>query len=177
MSTGSDDVDEIRRQMAKVRRELHADVQHVVTTANAATDWRSYITAYPWLTLGGAAVAGYMIVPRRQENPSARIGVAAENDLAKIREMVAETRQAITEAAHSDVVKKIPKKGLIAAALGLAAPIALRAAQGYAMKFLESWILQQQMSHPEIGPLFVQPVPGGRSGPENLRDPRKGGFS
>lgn len=172
MSTGSNEVDDIRREMARVRRELHSDVQGVVSTAEAAVDWRHYITAYPWLTLGVATFAGYLAVPHLQKTVASTLGTATEVDLARIREAVSQTQKDVAESMRSGVKSK-PSRGLIGVALGIATPIALRAAQGYAMKFLENWILQQQMSHPVTGPLHV---PSGTTpGREPSRSPRKGG--
>jgi hypothetical protein len=42
-------------------------------------------------------------------------------------------------------VKREKKSGLIGAAFGMLAPIAVRAAQGYALKYIENWIAQQQL--------------------------------
>ncbi len=174
VSTGSNDVNDIRREMARVRRELHSDVQSVVSTAEAAVDWRHYITAYPWLTLGVATVVGYMVVPRLQKTVTTTLGTATEADLAKIREAVSQTQKDVADSMKSGVRSK-PSKGLIGAALGIVTPIALRTAQGYAMKYLESWILQQQMSHPVTGSLHVPSGVTPERGPS--RTPRTGGVS
>ena len=174
VSTGLNQVDDIRREMARVRRELHSDVQGVVSTAEAVTDWRHYISVYPWLTLGVATVVGYLVVPRLQKNVATALGTATEADLARIREAVSQTQKDVAESMRSSVSVK-PGKGLIGAALGIATPIALRAAQGYAMKYLENWILQQQMSHPVTGPLHVPS--GAKPERDPLRTPRTGGVS
>ena len=59
------------------------------------------------------------------------------------------------------------KKGLIGAALGMAVPFALRAAQGSALKYLEQWMLQQQVNAMHAGPApassGAQARPGSRS--------------
>ena len=54
MASVSNEVDEIRRQMAQIRRELHEDVQGVVAGAEAVADWRRYIRLYPWAAVGAA---------------------------------------------------------------------------------------------------------------------------
>ncbi len=177
MSTGSSDVDEIRREMAKVRRELHEDVQGVVSTAEAATDWRHYLTVYPWASLGAAAVLGYLIVPRRRSHEVSALGVATQADVSKIREAVDEAKQFVAQATQAAVGPntKKRKKGLIAAGLGLVAPLAIRAAQGYAMKFLENWIVQQQMAHLATSPMFVQPGSPAAPGTARPQRPQQGG--
>jgi hypothetical protein len=123
-------VDEIRRRMAQIRRDLHADVKDVVSSAEAVTDWRRYIRMYPWAALGMAVAVGYLIVPKRRV-PS---DVATEGDVARVREIVKEAK----------VEKKTARKGMIGAAFGFLVPIALRAAQGYAVQYLENFIQQQQ---------------------------------
>jgi len=174
VTTGSNEVDAIRREMARVRRELHADVQGVVSTAEAATDWRHYITAYPWISLGLATAVGYLIVPRRKESATSQLKQASEEELGKIRELIAQTQQNVAKVTQTGGESK-RGKGLISAALGLAAPLVIRAAQGYVMKFLENWILQQQMSHTMTGPLDVPDVT--EPGPDTVRAPRRGGVS
>src|SRR5207344_3358398 len=37
----------------------------LVVSANKMTDWTSYVTAYPWLCVGAALAAGYLVVPQR----------------------------------------------------------------------------------------------------------------
>jgi hypothetical protein len=154
VATATNDVDEIRRKMAQIRRELHEDVRDVVASAEAVTDWRRYIRMYPWAALGLAAVAGFLIVPKRHRTIPPDIATHA--DVAQVREVVEEVK-----------AKKKSRKGLIGAALGFAVPIALRAAQGYAVQYLESWILQQQMAAGP--PPSDQPdVPGGASRPRGM---------
>ena len=55
----------IRQRMEEVRCDLDEDVQEIVEGARDMGDWRSYVRSYPWVCLGAAAVAGYLIVPRR----------------------------------------------------------------------------------------------------------------
>ena len=156
MSTVPNEVDQIRRQMAEIRRVLHADVQGVVATAEAATDWHRYLSAYPWVTLGVSFAVGYLIVPRRHKS------VATRADLTQVREAIENTREKVVEVAKK--TRDDPgtrKKGLIAAALGIVTPLVLRAAQGYALKYLEQWIQEQQVQHTQTGP---PPIPSGPSG-------------
>jgi hypothetical protein len=57
-------VEEIRREMQRIRGELPGDMQRVVVSARTLTDWRLYVASYPWLCLGAAAFLGYWVVPR-----------------------------------------------------------------------------------------------------------------
>jgi hypothetical protein len=63
--TPTNDADEIQRQMREVRAELRDDVQDLVYSAHQLADWTSYVKAYPWLCVGAAVAAGFLIVPQR----------------------------------------------------------------------------------------------------------------
>ena len=154
MSTGLNDVDEVRRQMALIRRDLHENVREVVATAGAATDWRRLVAMHPWPALGAALALGYLVVPRRRV--SAAIVPAAAVEAAV--EAVQTSRPSVA-------------KGILGAALGFAGPLAMRAAQGYAIQFLEQWIAQQQ--HAAAG-METGPAPASAP-PRPPRDPWPGG--
>jgi hypothetical protein len=154
VAAATTEVDEIRRRMAQIRRELHEDVRGVVSSAEAVTDWRRYIRMYPWAALGVAAAAGYLIVPRRHR--TIPTDIATQADVAQVREVVKDAK-----------AEKKSRKGLIGAAFGFAVPIALRAAQGYAVQYLEHYLQQQQAAagppptgHPE--------APGGVGRPRGM---------
>jgi hypothetical protein len=59
--------DEVIARMRQVRCELGEDMQGIVDNARVMTDWRQYIRSYPWVCVGVAALAGFLIVPRRPE--------------------------------------------------------------------------------------------------------------
>ena len=61
MVTGSNDVDEIYHRMAVIRREPHTNVRESVAGAEAVVDWGRYTWIYPWIALGAAAAAGYLV--------------------------------------------------------------------------------------------------------------------
>lgn len=63
----------IRQRMEEVRCDLDEDVQEIVESARDMGDWRSYVRSYPWACLGAAAVAGYLLVPRRPWETLARL--------------------------------------------------------------------------------------------------------
>jgi hypothetical protein len=170
VSTAPPEVDEIRRKMAQIRRDLHADVQNVVQGAEAATDWRRFVRGYPWASLGAAFVVGYMVVPRRHRGHVTTIQVAP-----------AETPRAVAIEGSSAAEPEKPKgKGLLGTVFGLVAPVALRAVQGYALQYAEQWMAQrlaQQMeSHPDLAAAFSgqQPPPPGPSGSHSPRGPQVG---
>ena len=66
------EIDDIRRQMAQIRHDLHQDVSNVVggvsevvTEVSEVMDWRSIVRNYPFVITGAALAVGYLIVPRR----------------------------------------------------------------------------------------------------------------
>jgi hypothetical protein len=123
---------EIQRRMAQVRHELHEDVREAVKGAQELTDWRSQVRNHPWLALGAAVAVGYLIVPRRREPAPAIVTVAPAA-------AAVPSSAAVPQAAAPE--KK--RWGLIGSAFGLLAPIAVRAAQNYAIQYLEQWIATQ----------------------------------
>ncbi|MCU0720959.1 MAG: hypothetical protein MUC83_14710 [Pirellula sp.] len=60
------ETEDILRRMGEIRDELDEGVQEIVERAREMKDWRTYVQAYPWLFLGSAVVAGYLMVPRRR---------------------------------------------------------------------------------------------------------------
>jgi len=138
VATATAEIDDIRRRMAQIRRELHEDVEEVVAGAEAVADWRRYVRMYPWAAVGIAATLGYLIVPKRRR--SVPRDVARKADLAEVREVIEQARE-------SEPEKKKRSKSLIGAGLAMLAPLAWRAAQNYAMGYLEQWIAQQQQQY------------------------------
>ncbi len=164
MATATNEVDEILRRMAQIRREMHEDVVEVVQGAEAVTDWRRYVRMYPWAAVGAAAAVGFLIVPKRRRSVPA--DVARQADLAAVREAL---QRAPEERAETGEKKR--RKSLVAAGLGMLAPLVWRAAQNYAMAYLEQWILQQQQKYmAATGPT----PPGGRQSPRSPSPPPGG---
>lgn len=133
MATASNDIDSIRQQMAQIRHELHQDVRGVVENAEAATDWRRYYRMYPWPSLAVAFALGYLIVPKRRRKIPR--DVATRADLVQVREAVQEVKEP---------AKKAASKGILGALFGMLVPVVVRAAQGYAVQYFETWLAQQQ---------------------------------
>jgi hypothetical protein len=132
----TNDVDEIRRQMAEIRMDLHREIKGVRAGTEAATSWRYYVKHYPWASLAAACAAGFLIVPRRhRETPV----IVAQNGAVESK---AERRR---------------KKGLFALALGFLGPIAVRAAQGYAANYLDALMAQNTAQGPDDGGLGADP--------------------
>ncbi len=143
--------------MAQIRRDLHADVQGVVQGAEAATDWRRYIRDYPWASLGAALVVGYMIVPHKRQPATIQIAPAEP-----IRPVVSEAPRPAEETKKG--------KSLLGMAFGMIAPVALRAAQGYALQFAEQWlagkVAEQMQQHPDLAAAFGGQPAAPQTGPQ-----------
>ncbi|WP_406697304.1 hypothetical protein V5E97_00530 [Singulisphaera sp. Ch08] len=153
MATATNDADVIRHKMAQIRHELHADVRDVVANAEAVADWRRYIGMYPWAALGVSVAVGYLIVPKRHKVVA--VPVAISSDSAEVREVIAKEK-------GKEEVKDPVRKGLVASALGFVAPVAIRAVQGYALQYLENWIVQQHATAGGAAP--APPNPSGMTG-------------
>lgn len=132
------EIDDIRRQMAQIRHDLHQDVSsvvggvsEVVTEVEEAMDWRSVIRNHPYLITGAALAAGYLIVPRRTK-------VAAQSNANHL------ITAPVPEAAGPRNKRFRPMSW----ALNLLWPIATQAAQSYAM----IWIENQLKDHLQMGP-------------------------
>jgi hypothetical protein len=161
VATATNEIDDIRRKMAMIRRELHEDVRNVVETAEAVSDWRHYIRTYPWASIGLAVAVGYMLVPKRRKT-------VKPDEVA--RAVVAEIPQVTVQAAAPEPPRKA-SGGLIKAGLGLLAPIAMRAAQNYATHFLANWVAQQQQGHMDAMMAAAGMSPGseGTGGPNQMQ--------
>lgn len=155
------DVDEIRRKMARIRRELHEDVRGVVESAEEAADWRHYIRTYPWAAAGAAVLIGYLIVPGRRK-PAIESADLAKAVAEKLPEVVP------TIAPIAPALEVSPKGwGLLGSAFGMLWPIAWKAVQNYGTHFVSNWIAQQQqdqmtrmMASAGMGPDPHQQGPG-----------------
>jgi hypothetical protein len=124
------EVEELRREMARIRREIHADVNVAAEHLEATLNWRGYVRSAPWPAAGAAFgvgfLAAWLLVPRR------RIKVIE-------RERATSARR--SPRYEEPEKEQVPSKGVISMALGFLAPIALRAAQNYAIQFVEDRLL------------------------------------
>ena len=131
------EIDEIRRQMAQIRHDLHQDVSSVVSSVSDVVeevtevmDWRSTVARHPYMLVGSAMLVGYLIVPRRKIKESDR------NDV-QVGSLVSApaTRR---------------KQGFrpLSWTRDLVWPIAMHSLQSYAM----IWIEQRLKDHFNLGP-------------------------
>ena len=61
-----DQARQVVERMAALRRELDSGVHDVAESARAMTDWTFYVRRFPWAAVGLAAVAGFLLVPRKK---------------------------------------------------------------------------------------------------------------
>jgi hypothetical protein len=113
------DADEVQRQMREIRAELRDDVHEIVESATKMADLSTYVGAYPWLCVGAALAAGYLIVPQRAV--IMRPDADAMIELAKKHKLFVNTTDGATGG-------KVPRKrgGLLGELLGLAAATLLQ---------------------------------------------------
>lgn len=97
--------EELRRQMAAIRRKLPGDVERIVSGARQMVDWRNYVRDFPWGAALLAVAVGYWLVPRRKGLTS--------GELRSIEESV--KRQAAP--------RQVPQRATSAGAAGLGAVI------------------------------------------------------
>jgi hypothetical protein len=148
-STMAAESQEIQRKMARVRRDLHEDAQQVVRGAQSITDWKSQVRSHPWLSLGIVATVGYLLVPvRRTVTPTIVTLPAAVPPLA-------------AAAGRTEAKQKRSGWSGLGMVFSLVAPIAVRAAQNYAMNYVEQVLAAQTMTPPTDQPAnaAVRPAP------------------
>jgi hypothetical protein len=149
-STTTAEISDIQRQMAQIRHELHQEVQETVRGAQSLTDWRRQVRNHPWLALGAAAAAGYLLVPkRRPETPTiVSVGPQAYGPVAA----------APVQPVEPEGQTRVTSWSVLGTAFNLLGPVAVRAAQNYVLQNLEQWLTSQPGGPAETGP---GPRPGG----------------
>jgi hypothetical protein len=152
VASAPDEATEIQREMARIRVDLHQSMQGVVAGAEAVASWHRFVKHSPWPSLAVAFAIGYFIVPRKHRS-ARRTGEAAAHAV------VDEVREAVGGAYPAETPKR-KKKGLFGMLFGFVGPIALRAAQSYAVQYMENWILQQAAQNPLAGGPFGGAPPG-----------------
>jgi len=163
------DVDEIRRQMAKIRHDMHYDVSNVVGDVEEVMDWRAALRRHPYILVGVGLAAGYLLVPKRRR------------ESVRLVERDAREAQPFLERPPAPSRPAKPPKSLTKRALGWAAgmlwPLVSQSAQNYAAVWLENQIKQHINTHPPEGPLHAAPRgPEGPGGGEGFvyRMPKRG---
>ena len=55
----------IQGEMSTVRQALGRDVDHIVDGTQRLMDWKYQVRSHPWLCVGAAAAAGFLILPKK----------------------------------------------------------------------------------------------------------------
>jgi len=78
MKRNSPEATAILHRMDEVRCNLGDNMQEIVKEARELGEWRSYVKSYPWVCVGAAVAAGYLIAPRRGRTPQVNAQSSAE---------------------------------------------------------------------------------------------------
>jgi hypothetical protein len=143
VATGSNDVDEIYQRMAVIRREHHTKVRESVAGAEAMADWGRYTWTYPWIALGAAAAAGYLIYTSGQQRSTA--GPARPDEGDKAGESVA--------GVTSGQERSWASRSLLLGAWDILSPVAIRAGQNYMLQLLEQQFRPKAVDRPGLSPV------------------------
>jgi len=128
VSTGSNDVDEIYHRMAVIRREPHTNVRESVAGAEAFVDWGRYTWTYPWIALGAATAAGYLMYTSGHQTVTADTASLGDGTSAG---------EPIAGASAKGRERWRTGKSLLLAAGGILLPVAVRAGQNYLLHWLD----------------------------------------
>lgn len=143
MATVNSDADEIRLRMAEIRSRLRQDVRGVARDAADAADWTAHVRHRPWTAIGVAFAAGFLVVPSRRPRSTV------------IVEPSSQPREIVVTPPSEKRSGFRPIRLLLAAA----GPVALRAAQSYALNFVENHLANNSRPDPRRAgaPTSVEP--------------------
>jgi hypothetical protein len=65
MTRSPETIEQVREEMRQIRSNLDDEVATFVESTRVLFDWRSYLRRAPWLCLGAAALAAYLVVPSK----------------------------------------------------------------------------------------------------------------
>jgi hypothetical protein len=139
MARVADDAEAVRREMAQLRQELGGNVRGLASRTSPTAQWKRTVANHAWLALGAAALAGYLIVPKRKLRAPGRTEVSS-----------------VSRAEAVDQARQTGHPITLGGALGVAGrvlvPVAVRAAQSYAIAWIERWIAEQHQATTAAGP-------------------------
>jgi hypothetical protein len=123
-------ISSVQCDMARARRQIHADIGGAINGVQTLTDWKTIIRGHPWLSIGMAMAIGYLIVPRRRVKSEAEPG----KNHPQREDRVAAPDSAATRISGSG------KSAMLSSALAFISPIAVRLAQSYALRYFDNWL-------------------------------------
>ena len=154
MATARNPADDIQREMALIRSHLFTEMREVVDVVSTVADWHSYIRARPWLAIGAAFATGFLLAPRRSRPTTVIVQPPATGVLTPVPVPRVEKR------ARLPVIRWV---------FNAVVPIAVRAAQAYALKHVES-LLENQPDGPQPDAATRTAPPGYTSQASRVRD-------
>lgn len=113
----SQEVEDIRAEMAQIRCDLNEDVEDLVEHAREMADWRYYVRSYPLASAAAAAALGYLVVPKKPQiispNPKTLAQLARKNQLVVVDRPKAEKRRTLSGSLFN-LVASLAMRGLMA---------------------------------------------------------------
>jgi hypothetical protein len=67
MNRPPETIEQVRQEMRQIRSNLDDEVATFVRNTRVLFDWRSYVRHAPWLCMGAAALAAYLVVPSKSK--------------------------------------------------------------------------------------------------------------
>lgn len=82
---------DIQGEMSTVRQALGRDVDHIVDGTQRLMDWRYQVRSHPWLCVGAAAAAGFLVLPKKSQS--------LKPDVEQLAQLAQKNRLIVTQAA------------------------------------------------------------------------------
>jgi hypothetical protein len=110
--------EQLREEMRQLRSHMDADVDSIVENTRGLLDWHSYFESAPWISLGAAALAGYLLVPSKVR--TTQVDLEQLIELAKHRPVVVSDQPAPAKGMAGPAISKVVMNLVWRAALALA---------------------------------------------------------
>jgi len=142
VSESDPSIDLIRARMARIRARAQGKADRIGEETRQFLDWKHYIRLFPWTTLAAAAVAGYLLVPRRapMSHPTGEA----------LLELARENQQALKAVQHPP---RKPTPGILDTAISMAGSALWRAGLAFATQQVSS-LVAQQFAPPDAEPAY-----------------------
>lgn len=118
MTNPMSDAERLREEMRQLRQHMDTDVENFVQNTRGLLDWHSYYESAPWLFLGAATLAAYILVPSKVRWVTIDIEKLA--DLAGKRQVVVKEQTGPAKASAGSGLSKLVLGLLWRAALAVA---------------------------------------------------------
>jgi len=118
MSNPASAAEQLREEMRQLRSHMDADVDSFVENTRGLLDWHSYFESSPWLCLGAAALAGYLLVPSKVR--TTQVDLEQLIELAKHHQVVVSDQPVAAKATAGPTLSKVVMNLVWRAALAVA---------------------------------------------------------